>query len=142
MWVVLYAATYPLRGVLLYRMHGSWVFTLIFLAAGSFVYVRAGNGFSLFQLIGYQEIKPDQHRPQLVVSGVREHVRHPFYLAHICQMLGFSIGTGLAACWILTGFAIITGAIMIHHEERELVSRFGESYREYQQRVPAILPRF
>lgn len=142
MWVVLYAATYPLRGILLYHLRWSWVLTLIFFATGSFVYARAGKGFSVPQLIGFQELKPDRHRPELIVSGVREHVRHPFYLAHICQMLGFSLGTGLASCWVLTGFAIVTGAIMIRHEEQELIGRFGDSYRQYQQRVPAIVPKW
>jgi protein-S-isoprenylcysteine O-methyltransferase Ste14 len=38
-------------------------------------------------------------------------------------------------------FAVITGAFMIRSEERELEARFGEEYREYQRRVPAIIPR-
>jgi protein-S-isoprenylcysteine O-methyltransferase Ste14 len=42
---------------------------------------------------------------------------------------------------VLTGFAVITGAIMIRLEDKELEERFGESYREYRARVPAFLPR-
>jgi protein-S-isoprenylcysteine O-methyltransferase Ste14 len=45
-------------------------------------------------------------------------------------------------CWVLTAFAIVTGAIMIRTEEKELVERFGEAYRDYQQEVPAIVPRW
>jgi protein-S-isoprenylcysteine O-methyltransferase Ste14 len=31
--------------------------------------------------------------------------------------------------------------VMIRMEERELEARFGSAYRDYRQRVPAILPR-
>ena len=55
-------------------------------------------------------------------------------------MLAWSLGTGLAVCYGLTAFALVTGAIMIRLEERELEQRFGEAYREYQRRVPAVVP--
>ena len=56
-------------------------------------------------------------------------------------MLAWSLGTGLAVCWALTAFAILTGAFMIAMEDRELEKRFGEEYREYRLAVPAILPK-
>jgi len=68
-------------------------------------------------------------------------VRHPVYLAHLCEMLAWSAGTGLAVCWALTGFAMVTGAVMIRMEDRELEQRFGDSYRAYRSSVPGVLPR-
>jgi len=56
-------------------------------------------------------------------------------------MLTWSVGTGLAVCYGLTAFALVTGAIMIRLEDRELEQRFGEAYREYRRKVPAVLPR-
>jgi protein-S-isoprenylcysteine O-methyltransferase Ste14 len=47
----------------------------------------------------------------------------------------------MLVCWALTAFAVVTGVIMIRMEERELVERFGKSYREYQKKVPAFIPR-
>ena len=73
---------------------------------------------------------------------MRARVRHPVYLAHLCEMLAWSIGTGLLVCWLLTGFAIVTGAAMIRMEDAELEERFGEQFRDYRSRVPALLPRF
>ena len=78
--------------------------------------------------------------PAFLLAGIRSRVRHPIYLAHFCELLGWSIGTGLAVCFSLTAFAIITGALMLHLEDRELEQRFGDEYREYRRRVPAILP--
>ena len=79
---------------------------------------------------------------RLNTQGIRARVRHPYYLGHLCELLGWTIGTGLVVLWLLLVFAVITGAFMIRSEERELASRFGEEYRAYQRRVPAILPRF
>jgi protein-S-isoprenylcysteine O-methyltransferase Ste14 len=55
-------------------------------------------------------------------------------------MVAWSAGTGLAVCWTLTAFAIVTGAAMIAMEDKELENRFGEEYRQYRSGVPAILP--
>ncbi len=82
------------------------------------------------------------HREQyLVTSGIRSHVRHPVYLGHLCEMLGWSIGTGLLACWLLTAFAIATGAMMIRMEDAELEERFGEAFTRYRLQVGAVLPK-
>ncbi len=141
MWVALGAITFPWRGMVLYQWNGSWIVGLAFIAGGVFFYLRARHGFSPLQLSGHHELEPDRHQQKLVVTGIREHVRHPIYLGHLLEMIGWSIGTGLMVCWALTGFAMVTGAFMIRTEERELVGRFGGSYREYQQRVPAIVPK-
>ena len=43
---------------------------------------------------------------------------------------------------VLRVFALITGALMIVLEERELEHRFGDQWREYKRRVNAVLPSF
>jgi protein-S-isoprenylcysteine O-methyltransferase Ste14 len=141
MWVALFAVTFPWRDVVLYRWRYSWLVAICFIAAGVFLYAKARHKFSPLQLSGHHELEPHRHHQQLVVTGIRQHVRHPIYLGHLVEMFGWSIGTGLLVCWALTAFAIVTGLVMIRMEENELVERFGESYREYQQRVPAIIPR-
>lgn len=141
MWIALFALTYPLRKIFLYDVLWPWLIALLFFAAGFFLYGRSRRGFSPLQLSGHHELQPEQHEQSLVVHGIRQHVRHPIYLGHLCELLAWSIGSGLVACWALTGFALLTGIIMIRHEEQELIARFGDSYREYQRRVPAILPK-
>ncbi len=87
------------------------------------------------------EVIPGHREQRLVTSGIRARVRHPVYLAHLCEMLAWSFGTGLAVCWGMTAFAVVTGAAMIRMEDAELEKRFGEEYREYRRSVPAVLPR-
>lgn len=76
-----------------------------------------------------------------MVTGIRSRIRHPMYLGHFCGLLAWSIGTGLAVCYALTLFAVVTGILMIRTEDSELEARFGESYRTYRQTVPAFLPK-
>ena len=80
-------------------------------------------------------------RSELKTAGIRAHVRHPIYLGHLCEVVGWCIGTGLMPLFALLGFAIASGAAMVHVEDRELEARFGESYRAYRRAVPAVIPR-
>jgi protein-S-isoprenylcysteine O-methyltransferase Ste14 len=141
MWIILFLSTFPWRRVVLYQSAWSWVIGFCLIATGVYLYAKARDGFSPLQLSGHHELEPDSHEQNLVVTGIRQHVRHPIYLGHLCELLGWSIATGLLVCWVLTGFAIATGWIMIRTEERELIARFGDCYRNYQRCVPAILPR-
>jgi methanethiol S-methyltransferase len=141
MWVALFAITYAFRHLSFYRSRYSWLIAVGFFAAGMFLYLKGGHGFSPLQLSGHHELEPERHQQHLVVNGVRKHVRHPIYLGHLLEMFGWSIGSGLLVCWALTALAIVTGVVMIKKEEEELIGRFGEDYRDYQKRVPAIIPR-
>ncbi|MFZ0145912.1 MAG: isoprenylcysteine carboxylmethyltransferase family protein [Candidatus Sulfotelmatobacter sp.] len=146
MWVLLAAVTEPWRDLTffhstLYHRACCWIPAAALFGAGLVLYKLSGIGFSPAQLGGLPEVLPGHRQQRLVTTGIRGHVRHPVYLGHLCEMLAWSIGTGLAVCWALTALAIITGAVMINMEEKELENRFGEEYRQYRTRVPAVLPK-
>ena len=54
---------------------------------------------------------------------------------------GLEPGQGLVVCYGLTVFAVISGAIMIRLEDRELEQRFGEEYRKYKRAAARDLCR-
>lgn len=141
MWVVVALVTRPWRSILLYRAEWTWVAAVLLFACGLYVYSRSGKSFSAKQLGGLPEIHGGNRDQRLVTDGIRSRMRHPVYAAHLCEMLAWSSGTGLAVCWGLTAFAIVTGAVMIRMEDAELEKRFGDSYRAYRRSVPAVLPR-
>jgi protein-S-isoprenylcysteine O-methyltransferase Ste14 len=141
MWVVLGSATFPWRAVRLYETEWMWIPAAALFAAGIFLYRNAGGHFSWSQLGGLPELRANHRDDQLVTTGIRARLRHPVYLAHLCEMIGWSLGTGLAVCWGLTAFAIVTGAVMIRMEDAELQKRFGQAFAEYRKRVPAVVPR-
>ena len=141
MWVVVALVTRPWRDVLLYRAYWTWGAAALLFAFGLYVYSQSGKNFSAKQLGGLPEIHGGNRDQRLVTDGIRSRVRHPVYLAHLCEMLAWCVGTGLAVCWGLTALAAVTGAVMIRMEDAELEERFGDSYRAYRRSVPAILPR-
>ena len=141
MWALVGLITLPWRLVVLYLSLWTWIPAIVLFGAGFWLYRQSGKGFNAKQLGGYPEILPNHPGQRLVTSGIRTRVRHPVYLAHLCEMLAWSIGTGLVVCYGLTAFALVTGAVMIRLEDEELEQRFGDDYREYRRRVPALLPR-
>jgi protein-S-isoprenylcysteine O-methyltransferase Ste14 len=140
-WIAVAIGTHPWRSILLYRSEWAWVPAAPLFACGLYLYSQSGKSFSAKQLGGLPEIDGGNRNQRLVTDGIRSQVRHPVYLAHLCEMLAWSIGSGLAVCWGLTAFAVLTGAVMIQMEDAELEKRFGEGYRAYRASVPAVLPR-
>jgi len=141
MWAAVGAITWPWRHTLLYDNALSWLAAAPFFAAGFYLYHRAGTTFSFAQLIGRPEVEGEKFEQRLVTTGIRARVRHPVYLGHLCELIGWSLGTGLAAIYFLAAFAIITGAVMIRMEDDELQRRFREPYRQYRKTTPAVIPR-
>ena len=139
-WVVLALITMRWRGVLLYHRAWMWVPAIALFVVGFWLYREAGVNFGKQQLYGLSELKARGVEQRLVTTGIRAKVRHPVYLAHLCEMLAWSVGTGLAACYGLTTLAMVTGAVMIRKEDAELARRFGEEYRAYKAAVPAVFP--
>jgi protein-S-isoprenylcysteine O-methyltransferase Ste14 len=144
-WIAMWAAgavfTAPWHGVAFYERRWTWIPAIGLFGAGLLLYKLSRNQFTLAQLGGLPEVLRGQNAQHLATTGVRAYVRHPVYLGHLCEMLAWSLGTGLAVCWALTALAAVTGAVMIKIEDRELEKRFGEKYRQYRSAVPAVLPK-
>jgi protein-S-isoprenylcysteine O-methyltransferase Ste14 len=145
-WGIFVAAAFtlgwPFRHLHLYDSNVPWVLGVLFILAGLSIYRSASQGFDRAKVSGLAELEPGQHDQKLVVTGIRTQVRHPIYLGHLCEVFGWTVGTGsIALCGLLL-FAVITGAIMIRKEDAELEARFGDAYRQYRDTVPALLPKF
>jgi protein-S-isoprenylcysteine O-methyltransferase Ste14 len=140
MCAVMLAITWRFKNLYFYSSPWAWLPAAILFSLGAWTYIRAGANFSWKQLGGVPELHPSPEQ-RLVVTGIRQRVRHPVYLAHLIEMFAWSIGSGLAICYALTTFAIVTGAVMIRAEDAELEQRFGEEFRRYRSATSAILPR-
>ena len=95
---------------------------------------------SLRTLVGAPELNAES-RGVLLRDGIFARVRHPRYLGASLGLAATALfanhlGTYLLLAVFLPGIYVVTVL-----EERELVARFGDAYREYQRRVPRFLPR-
>jgi protein-S-isoprenylcysteine O-methyltransferase Ste14 len=141
MWIVAALVTVRWRLVALYETLWSWAPALALFGVGIWLYAQSRKNFSAKQLGGLPEVLAGHREQRLVTTGIRARVRHPVYLAHLCEMLAWSAGTGLIVCYVLAAFAILTGALMIRMEDAELEKRFGAEYAAYKLRVPAVWPK-
>ncbi len=135
------AFTFPWRDRGLYWTPWPWLPAILLFSTGFVLYVAAGKSFTAKQLGGFPEVIAGYREQRLETRGIRAQIRHPVYLAHLCEMLAWSVATGLFVCYGLTVFAVITGWVMISMEDRELEGRFGAEYTAYKERVPALWPK-
>jgi protein-S-isoprenylcysteine O-methyltransferase Ste14 len=134
----LMALTIRLRHLMAYTMSPiAWFLALICWTAGGLIYVRISE-FGVPRFTGKDEM---QGRGELIATGMHGEVRHPIYLGHLLMQLGWAVSSGSAAGFICVAVALATGAVMLQMEERELMQRFGDDYREYRKQVPMIIPR-
>lgn len=76
---------------------------------------------------------------QLVTTGLHRYVRHPLYTTSLIILY-------LVSPMTLNRLALVVGIHLYFwigsiFEERKLVREFGDAYRDYQRRVPRLLPR-
>jgi len=101
-----------------------------------------GGAYDLRRFAGLAQLgeRPDAPDPDdepLRIAGIQRYVRHPLYLGTLCLVWGlagspFGLGT---AVWVT--LYVLVG---IRFEERDLVRRFGDRYRDYRRRVPMLFP--
>jgi protein-S-isoprenylcysteine O-methyltransferase Ste14 len=77
----------------------------------------------------------------LITYGPYAYTRNPLYIAELTLWFGWA--TLFGSLVVLLGFVVLTVVIIlvVPREERGLERQFGETYRQYQARVPRWLGR-
>lgn len=81
---------------------------------------------------------------QIVEGNIYRYTRNPMSLGYYL----FALSVGFISGSTLLTFGVLLGLIPAHifflkyFEELELELRFGESYKEYKQKVPFLIPKF
>jgi protein-S-isoprenylcysteine O-methyltransferase Ste14 len=83
-----------------------------------------------------------REKPGVIREGLFRFVRHPIYFSEILVYLGllfFRLSLAAAFIWVI---AIAFLTCISRYEEKLLVARFGDDYRQYMKDVRMFLPRF
>src|SRR5581483_381389 len=103
MWILAGAVTWPWRHIQLYSKSAAWAPAGILFVGGVLLYIGGAKHFTKSQLGGRPELEGSCAEQRLVTTGLRSCIRHPIYVGHFLEMLGWSIGTGLLVLFFLTG---------------------------------------
>lgn len=147
-WLVIIIAiggsTWPWRAQKLYSTPWMWLPALALFVFGLRTYRRIFAEFGGHKLSGEPELRPGEHAQELVTTGLHARMRHPIYVAHLANLAGWTLGSGLLVNFVLLAISlVVTFPLMVVMEERELERRFGERFRAYKARVPLVLfPRW
>lgn len=81
----------------------------------------------------------------LIISGPFALVRNPLYVGNVLIYLGLGI---MSFAWfpylqvVAILFFLLQYYLIVKEEEKYLVEKFGEAYKDYCRSVPAFFPRF
>jgi protein-S-isoprenylcysteine O-methyltransferase Ste14 len=143
-------------GIILYAILPSWIVFLSIPLPDWFRLIMVGvAALSIpFTLWGYRTLGKNwvhaldqskflqRKREPLVTSGPYRYVRNPIYLGAFTFIIALAL---VAANWLLLlpALALITLIYMqIGKEEKMLIARFGDEYREYMKRTPRFILKF
>jgi protein-S-isoprenylcysteine O-methyltransferase Ste14 len=104
-------------------------------------YGRRVTHLSVPSRMGVPELSTDG--PQVLVrDGFYRVVRHPVYLNAAVWGIAYALIVNYVGAYVLFVAAIPVLYVITVLEERELIDRFGEEYREYRREVPRFIPRW
>jgi protein-S-isoprenylcysteine O-methyltransferase Ste14 len=126
------------RGLPRGLMRTSYVLSIL----GFYWGMRALGSIDMFGLAAIRRNlrgKPPPPPTPFVVRGPYRWVRHPLYLFMIVLFWSNPVLTADRLLFnILWTIWVVIGTVL---EERDLVDDFGAAYRDYQQKVPMLIPR-
>ena len=134
----------PIAGVILGLRVGEAAPSASLIAAGVAVTVTG----ELIRLWGVRHIgaisRTRSHRlGPLVATGPFALIRNPLYVGNVLIWVGFALSARLV--WLAPVVVVLLGAeyhAIVRWEESLLVTRLGDTYREYAGQVPRWLPTF
>lgn len=139
-WTCGGAALWHFRHDLLARDRQPWpaiAAGLALIALEVYLFVRVEKELGSRRLVGHAELTG---KGEMFSGGLYAHVRHPRYAGMFAALVGAGLLAGTPTLWTVLSLWLPFALIVIRLEEKELAARFGASYENYRQRVPAFVP--
>ena len=103
--------------------------------------LKLSKELSLRVMLGVPELTPDPSGSRMISQGIYTRIRHPRYLQMDMALTGFALFANYPATYDFLVLWYVGIFMVVLLEERELLARFGNDYREYCRRVPRFIPR-
>ena len=110
---------------------------------GSYLFVAGARHYSFSELLGIRQIEAGRKESTssdgdtFAVSGIHSIIRHPWYLAGILIVWAQDLSFFVILNNIVISIYFIIGSFL---EERKMMRKFGERYRDYQRTVSMLVP--
>lgn len=110
---------------------------LLLMGAAVYLAFKCFQGYSLGEFIG---LETHENRKKLNTEGLNELVRHPLYFSALVFLFGGLLRAPSYPYLVTMFWMVLYIVIGAHLEEARLVERFGKAYRDYQDKVPMLIP--
>jgi protein-S-isoprenylcysteine O-methyltransferase Ste14 len=116
---------------------------VLLLGLAVWFFIRGGRHYDIRQMIGIKQISDGTadmaitETGELDTSGVLGMTRHPWYLATMIIIWARQMDVSAIIVNVIFTAYLIVGTYL---EEKKLVREFGENYRNYQKKVPMLIP--
>jgi methanethiol S-methyltransferase len=121
---------------LIWQWSAAWGFLMDGLAiAAILAFIDSLRYYPLASFLG---ISPAGDEGPLIISPYHRFVRHPWYLFGLIALWTRPLTLNFLLFNLLVTLYIV---IALRHEEQRLISEYGDSYRNYRIKVPALIPR-
>ena len=92
---------------------------------------------------GWRVVHGARREGRLVTDGVYARVRHPQYTGLFLIAFGEGIVHWPTVVSVVAFPIIVFSYVRLaRREERDMIAKFGDTYRDYQRRVPMFVPRY
>ena len=91
---------------------------------------------------GLRSLWQETTYPELIISGIHKHVRHPLYFGTFLFIWGLAVLVPYLNLLLSNAIITIYTLVAIKYEEEKLVKEFGQDYINYQKTVPKIIPKW
>jgi len=124
-------------GLLVVEGPARWALRAVFLGA-TLAFIWALRVLDSFDPFGLRALQARPEEDSFVIRGPYRWVRHPLYALFLVMLWSSPDLTADRLLFnVLFSGWLVLGTIL---EERDLVRRFGDPYRQYQRAVPMLIP--
>lgn len=135
LWLV-----YATGGTWLWRWHGALAWLMNGLAVAALLaFAASTRAYDMGEFLGLRQLRQPaaQDAQSFSLSFFHRYVRHPWYCFGLVLLWAHDMNGPLLVSAVAITLYLVIGSRL---EERKLIAKYGQQYRNYMNRVPGLMP--